>query len=282
MHRRIRTTLALAVLAAAGSVLAACMSKSEGDALRSEHGGRLDALEKGMRTERDELRAELTKAKQQVAELQEVLERATAVVTRNSADLGAEVEQLRAQLGRLEGQIAEIRNTSEQTARELTKMRDDIEKRLESVSKRATGEMTVPDSEIPQDRLAHFQAAYRAYQSADYPRARAIFRAYVTRYRQDDQADNAQYWIGKSYLMEDRPATALGELRRVISDFPSGDSADEALFDMADAFYRLHACTDARTALQALIQGHPRSPLLSQARDKVRQIQRAPRGYCTS
>ncbi|MCZ7677246.1 MAG: hypothetical protein M5U28_00045 [Sandaracinaceae bacterium] len=68
----------------------------------------------------------------------------------------------------------------------------------------------------------------------------------------------------------------------MIAEHPQGDAADDALLAMADAFYRLHACTDARTALEALIRAHPRSPLLAQARQKLRDIQRAPRGYCTS
>jgi TolA-binding protein len=68
----------------------------------------------------------------------------------------------------------------------------------------------------------------------------------------------------------------------VISDHPNGDAADDALVGMADAFYRLHACTDARTALEAMIRAHPRSPRIQDARRKLREVQRAPRGYCTS
>ncbi|HJL23248.1 MAG TPA: hypothetical protein RMH80_13535, partial [Polyangiaceae bacterium LLY-WYZ-15_(1-7)] len=84
------------------------------------------------------------------------------------------------------------------------------------------------------------------------------------------------------YLEQERPASALSEFRRVITNYRRGDIVPRALFDMADAFYQLHACTDARSSLEALIQSYPRSSLVRQARQKLRQVRRAPRGYCTS
>jgi hypothetical protein len=50
---------------------------------------------------------------------------------------------------------------------------------------------------------------------------------------------------------------------------------------MADAFYRLHACDDARTALETIQRSHPRSPQAAEARTRLRDIQRAPAGYCS-
>ncbi|MEM6962980.1 MAG: hypothetical protein AAF550_14730, partial [Myxococcota bacterium] len=61
-----------------------------------------------------------------------------------------------------------------------------------------------------------------------------------------------------------------------------GDRADDALLAMGTAFFTLHACTDARTALQALLSGYPRSPLKTQAREKLREVQRSTPNYCTS
>ena len=104
----------------------------------------------------------------------------------------------------------------------------------------------------------------------------------MERHGDNDNVDNAQYWIGKSYLEEGRPAGALGEFRRVLSSWPQGDAIDETLFDMGDAFFQLHACTDAKAALEALISGHPRSPLITEARSKLREVRRAPRSACTS
>jgi len=102
------------------------------------------------------------------------------------------------------------------------------------------------------------------------------------RYKTDAQADNAQYWIGASYLVENRPATALAELRKVIESFRGGDAVDEALLDMAEAFYRLKACSDARTTLDTLIKTQPTSPLVEKAKNKLKDLKKLPKDYCTS
>ncbi len=271
----------LVALVVAGSVLGGCFlwtSAGEGE----EHERRIATLEAGFRNERAQLRTEITKAQGQVHELQGVLEKATRVVTRNSADTGAQVEEMRTQLSTLEGQVAEIKNSLEQLGREMAAQRTEVNQRIEQVARKAGLDMPVDASQIPADRGEHFAAGERAHRAGEYSKARAIFREYLTRYPQDDHADNAQYMIGASYLQENRPATALGELRKVLSDYAQGDAIDEALFDMAEAFWRLHACTDARGALEALIRTQASSPLVGQARTKLRQVQHPARGYCTS
>lgn len=270
-----------AVLALCSASLTGCFlwtTRGEGNELREEaeeRDRRVETLEKGMRADREELQ-------QKLAQLEEVLQQATKVVTRNSADLGLEVERLRAQLSTLEGQIAEVRNRAEATHRDFATSRSELERRITIIARKAGVDVTLSDSEIPADRGQHYNAGQSAFDAGQWSLARSLFREYVSRYPQDERADDAQYRVGAAFLREDQSASALGAFRKVITDYPQSDSVDEALFDMADAFYRLHACTDARTALEALIQGQPRSPLVGRARTKLRQVQSAPAGYCTS
>lgn len=279
---------AIATLLALGStVLSGCFlwtTRSEGDQLaeRTEaQEQRIQELETGIEAERQALTQSVGEARAKVAELEQLIEQATAVVTRNSADLGLEVQNLREQIARLEGRIAELDNELQQTKTQVQDQQEALQKQKQAAAGGA-GEVSLEPDDIPQGRTEHFAAAYRAFQNEDWARSRALFRAYVQQHRDDDQADNAQYWIGVSYLRQGRPATALGELRTVLSDWPRGDAVDETLLDMADAFYELHACTDARNALEALIRSHPRSPLVTRARAKLREIESAPSGHCTS
>lgn len=278
----------LVALSLASSLLGGCFlwtTRGEGDELEergNEHEGRLQNLEDGIRAERTQLTEEVAHAKTQVAELESVIAKATQVVTRNSADLGLEVQELREQLGRIQGEIAELRNQMQTTERTVAQQRQEIDQRLLIIAQKAGLDMPVDPSEVPDGNTAHYASAYRSYQTSDYSKSRALFREYLRRYPQDDEADNAQYWIGKSYLQEERPATALGEFRKVIADYPRGDAVDDTLLDMGEAFWQLHACTDAQSALEALIRAHPRSPLIARARQKLRQVQRPPRNYCTS
>lgn len=273
-------------LVAGSTLLAGCFlwtTRGEGDQLLDEnrdHEERITAIEEQGRRDREELAEQVKRAKTKVDELEGVLQKATEVVTRNSADLGVTVEELRQQIWQLEGNVTELRTQIAQQQREIQEERAETSRRLLQISQKIGLDVELDPSEIPQAREEHYAAAYRAYQARDYSRSRSLFRAYVERYTRDDQADNALYWIGKTYLEQDRPATALGEFRTILSQYADGDAIDETLLDMADAFYRVNACTDARTALETLIRSHPTSPLVEQARRKQREIQRAPRGYC--
>lgn len=266
-------------LAAGSALLSACLATTDQVDRLSR---RITELETRTQTLETDVGAEIDRAQTKVAELEEVLERATKVVTRSSADTGAQVEQLQQQIATQEGAIAELRHEVSRLQEEFREQQTDYESRMKKLARRAGVDMPLEEAEIPADREAHWQAAVRAYEAREFSTARALYRAYVQRYRDDARADDAQLAIGRSYLSEDSPATALGELRHVISDFQQGDAVPAALLAMADAFYRLHACGEARSALDALIRAHPRSPQAAEARTKLRDIQRAPAGYCTS
>lgn len=276
----------MAMLALLSAGLAGCFlwtsagHGSDLDETTEEHTRRITTLEQGQAATRTQFEAEVARAQTARTELEGVLEQATQVLRRNSADTGAQVQELQTQLAALEGQLAELRNANEQLTRQLTQQRGEMDERITQVARKAGIDMPVAASEIPADPSEHYAAAYRAYQANDYSRARALFREYVTRHGNTDQADNAQYWIGASYLAEGRPATALGELAKVLRDYSSGDAVDETLLDMGEAYWRQHACNDARAALEGLIRTQATSPLVGRARDRLREFQRPPRGYC--
>ncbi len=253
--------LTLSLLALGGG----CYAREDGERLAKEsldHDRRLRALERV-----------LPETQEKIAALKDKLDAATSTVTRNSADLVTDVDQLREQLSTLEGQIAEAKHLTESLGKQVTEQASAV---------RQGGDPALNASQIPSDRNQHFRAGQQAYDAGDRGKARALFREYVRRYKTDRNADDAQYLIGRSFLLDNRPANALGALRKVVAEFPKSDSIPKALLDMGDAFYRLHACTDARSALQTLIRTHRRHPLARRARTKMREISRAPRGYCTS
>jgi len=268
-------------------VLSGCFlwtTRGEGDSLgerTDDQERRLTSLEEGIRQERQALTEEVANARTKVAELETVLERATDVVTRNSADLGLEVQSLREQIGVLEGRIAELQNAQQTQVLQFNEQREELEQKIRVFARKAGVDVTLTADEVPADRAEHFAAASRAVDAEDHGQARALLREYVRRYAADERADNAQYLIGSTYLRENRPASAIVEFQRVISDYPRADAADETLFDMAEAYWRLHDCSHARLALEALIRGYAQSSLLARARTRLREIERPPRGYCT-
>ena len=257
-------------------VLAGClMTTSDGDELRAqaaERDRRIQQLEAQSQKNREELEAKLR-------ELQDVLDKATAVVTRSSADVGAQVEQLGQQVATADGALAELRHKVEAIEQQLMTQRTEMDA---AAAAKAGGVKGLDPSQIPSDKAGHFQAAYEAYRGADYEKARALWKEYLTRYPSDTKAGDAQYWIGATYTQQNKPATALGEYRKVIAEHGKSSAVNVALYGMADAFYRLNACTDAKSALQALIKRKPEAALGDRAKKLLKDVEKAPKGYCTS
>lgn len=266
------------LVAVGGSFLGACWTTAaDGSLMRS----RITELERGQEEQRENLASEIENAQTKVRELEDVLDRATKLVTRNSADTGAQVESLQQQLMTVEGQLAELRHEVQRQQTQLSEQQATMERQLKKLAAHVGIDPSIDEAQVPEDADAHWRLAEDAYRTRSFARSRALHRLFTQRHGQDPRADDAMLRIGTSYLEEDRPATALGELRQVIADHPEGDAADDALLAMARAFYALHACTDARSALEAFPRAHPRSELLGEARTLLQTVRAAPRTYCT-
>lgn len=232
---------------------------------------RIVQLESQSRTNQEQLATK-------IAELEAVLEKATAILHRSSADAGAQVERLGEQQASLDGRVAELTHKLETLTR-------DVAGRVAALEQRAgpaQAKQPLRPEDIPKDPEGHFAAAYEAYKQADYARARALFEAYLTGYPKDERAGNAQYWIGAAFTQENKPATALGEYRKVIANHGRSPAVNVALYGMGDAFYRLHACQDASDALKALLKRGPKPGLRERTEALLKTIAAAGDSYCTS
>jgi TolA-binding protein len=177
-------------------------------------------------------------------------------------------------------QATENRREMAENRREVDEERQQIARRLDQVERAAGMDVRLQPDQIPSDRDAHYRAAAQALRVGSHSDARALYRAFIERYPSDERADDAQYALGSSYLQQGQPAAALGEFRRILTTYRTGDMLDRTLFDMADAFLRVHACVDARASLEALIESQPRSALVTRARNRLREISRLPASAC--
>jgi TolA-binding protein len=252
------------------------MTKAAGNEMRL-------ALEKQISDLQVENTARDSALEKRVQDLSDNLEKARSLLTRDSADVGAQVQTQKQSKAEIEGKIDEMTHNLTDLIEQTARARAELDDRLGKLSTpKAGGELQLDPSQIPSDKAAHFAAAYQAYKANDQDKARALFKEYVTRYPADTKTGDAQYWVGATYLVQNKPATALGEYRKVIALYPKSPAVDTALYGMADAFFRLHACTDAKGALEALAKRKPAKALGERLKQLSKAIKESPKGYCTS
>jgi tol-pal system protein YbgF len=268
----LRRLVALALLGATGG----CMfftTKDEGHQLKTNL-DKLRAQVDDMNLREQELRKATADAKAQVVKLREVLDQATGLVQRNSADLGVQVQKLQTDLAALIGKTEEISHTLDSVSKQFGEYRAQTDVKLEALTTKA-GTATAPPA--PEDKDKLFDEAYKRYQAGQFEEARRLFRTFTTRYGRDDRADNAQYWLGQAYYEERKYAAAIAEFKKVLDNFPRGDATDAAMFGMALSFIELKYCTEGEAYLQDMLKRFPNSTLKEKAQKKIKEVKKMKR-----
>lgn len=248
MKRLIVSLIALALTTA-------CYSKFEGEQMRKD----VDNLKNqvaDMQKSNVDLKQMSDEARQQVATLKGILEEATKLSTRNSADFGLQVQKLQQDLAVLTGRVDEIAHALDAQTKDLQAWRAQVEVKLETAGK---GTPTVTQPNTPTDKDALFTAARDKFQSGDQEEARRLLRQFITQFPSDPRAAQAQLMHGDSYFAQKKYAAAIGEFQKVVDNYPKTPSVEDALYKIGLAFYELHYCTDARTFLAETQKRFPKT-----------------------
>jgi tol-pal system protein YbgF len=253
---------------------AGCMTSSEGEAMQkdiTDLKSRLDAIDK-----RD------AEYKEQVIRLRKVLDEATALLTRNSADVGAKAAKNEADIAALSGRIEEVNHGIELQQRQAASDRMTFESRLAALEQTQNRIADKVALTVPDDKEQLWAQAATRLSSGQRDEARRFYRAFIQRFPQDPRAPQAYLVVGQSFAQESKFPNAAAEFQKVLDNYASSPEVPEAMWQLALTFTQLKFCTDARALLTDLVKRYPRSPRAVDAKAQVKQIARMPKSACTS
>lgn len=237
-------------------------TKSEGQALRRDVNSlqvRVDAKEKELNTQIDQLKA--------------VLEEASKVLKRNTADLGADVDKLSADIRTANGLVSAINNNINELKLAYDKYRRDNDARLDSLEQRlAQIESGKPSANSGPDDL--WKLGTQAFEAARYNDAMEIYKRLYQTFPTHARADDAAYFRGQSYTNLKDWDKAIGAYQTLVEKYPDSDLADDGLYFAALAAQQLKNCTEARTYLGLIAQKYPKSNVVKQSKDLDAQIKK--------
>ncbi len=252
----------------------ACVTTTEGQKMQSDIAvlrARLDEIDK-----RDK------EYKEQVVRLKKVLDEATALLTRNSADVGAKVAKGEQDIAALQGRIEEIAHNVEQQTRQDTESQNRLETRLAALEQTQNKIVDRVAPEMPNDKDQLWTQAGQRLASGQRDEGRRFYRVFIQRFPQDPRAPQAYVAIGMSFVQEGKYPNAAAEFQKVLNSYPSSPEVPEAMWQLSLSFVQLHFCTDARALLSDLVRRFPKSPRASDARGELRSIGKLPKSACTS
>jgi tol-pal system protein YbgF len=255
------------VLAASTAGCFAFTTKEEGRELKQE----IDNV-KQLSAKNEVRAAELAKElDQQLKRLRQVVDEATKVVTRNSADVGLSVQKLQTDLAQLTGRIDDIQHAQDALTKQFQDYRAASDTKIEQLVNESAAAKNPP---MPTTADGLFAEAEKRLQAQQYQEARRLFDAFVTRYASDARAPRAQYNVGEAYWAEKRYSNAIGAYTKVYENFPKSDVVPDAMYKNGMAFYALKYCKDAKVYFSELLKRYPRTTWKKDANEELKKLNR--------
>ncbi len=260
-----RIFILLSVTVFASQLIGCFYPKSEGEALKNEVSHLKDRIVQ-MENEQAEKQAHLSqmidRARKEVDKLELTLTKATRILSRNSADFGADMDMVKERLRELDGTLAEMRHDVEESRKQVELANE----KVKQFALAAGLDVPVAESSVPQDAASHFMKIVEAFKGGRYGEVRSLASLFEQRHPKDARAEEAQLYAARSYLAQKRWAKALGVLRGFTEKYPKSKFTAEALYEMARAFFALGDCTDARILVEALTVQHKKSDYAKKAK----------------
>jgi tol-pal system protein YbgF len=126
-----------------------------------------------------------------------------------------------------------------------------------------------PPTAIGTSPTKAWEQAYGDYAAGLYDLAVDGFTAFIRDFPRHDQADDAQFLIGRSYLQDAKNDKAVEAFDKVIRTYPTSNSIPDAYYLKGVALRALRQIDKAREAWEAVVKGYPDSAAASLAKQAL-------------
>jgi len=236
------------------------------------------------------LRADVDKLQTRLDSLEKNVADTTRDLRKNQADLGADFGSVRDNVQTMRGQVEEMHKEFSGVGKgqNLKTRLDDmafrigyLENFLGIARKESTNGAKVEGvgvgaaeatAEPKNDVEAAYNACYRLFKEGQYVKAREEFVKFLKQYPKTAFSDNAQFWIGETWYVEDKFERAIVEYQKVVKDYPNGDKVPYALLKQGMAFQKLGDKASARIVYNQVIKKYPQTNQARVAKAKLSEL----------
>lgn len=120
--------------------------------------------------------------------------------------------------------------------------------------------------------LQLYKSAYDDLRAGRHDAAEKGFRDFVRLYPHHDYADNAQYWLGEVFYDEKRYDKAAPEFRAVLTRWPTGNKAPDAMLKLGFSLIALGDVDKGGKVLREVPAAYPRTEAARLASERLAQL----------
>jgi tol-pal system protein YbgF len=161
----------------------------------------------------------------------------------------------------------------EQSYSELSGRLDSLERRSVSNTPQASqpGDVTSGIGSM-QSEAPVYNEGYRNLSEGNYKEARDQFNSFLSNNPSSPQAADALYWIAESYYREGKFEEAILEFQKFIDTYPKDDRVPLSYLKQGLSLTSIGRNEEAKLFLQTLIDKFPKSEEARIAREKLREL----------
>jgi len=210
----------------------------------------------------------------------------TRAIRENQANLNADLGTVRDEVRTLRGQMEEMKKEFTATGRSqnMKNRLDDLASRIGRIEdsmgigiKEPSGQRSEatggePSAEVKTDSKTAYDACYKLFKNGQYAKARGEFQKFLKQHPNTTYSDNALFWIGETWYIEEKYEKAIVEYEKVIKGFPTGDKVPDALLKQGMSFQKLGDKASAKIVYQQIIKKYPQTNQAKAARAKSSEL----------
>jgi tol-pal system protein YbgF len=136
------------------------------------------------------------------------------------------------------------------------------------------GVAPAPDVKSVRDPLRLYKDSYEALRAGHDDQAARGFREFVKKFPHHDYADNAQYWLGECFYDRKMYPEAAAEFRRVVTEYPLGNKAPDALLKLGFSVIASGEAQKGRQILSEVPKSYPRTEAARLAEQRLGELGR--------
>ena len=210
------------------------------------------------------------------------LQRIERVMTNQSLlEMAQHIDALQAEIRTMRGEVELLQNQNEGGKTQSRNLYGDLEKRIAALETlggvgaapagaAVAGSVVAPT--VAGGEQASYDAAFGALKSADYPKAIAGFKSFVSSYPDSPLASNAQYWLGEAYYVTREYPSAITAFQKVTTAWPDSRKAPDALVKIGFTQSALGKNGDARVTLEDVVRRYPGTEAAQLASERLKRL----------
>jgi tol-pal system protein YbgF len=249
------------------------IEESMGTKLSSELDSKLESIRNRQAeagADIDKIRGEIQELTGRVEDNRRLVKHVVEKDTGNQGDMRANLTDLTERLTKIEVEIKQIRGSMG-----LKVSGDSEEKYAEKgplERKEPPKQQPVIEKSPDLSETQLYETTLATYKKAQFEQALIGFKSFMEKYPKSDLADNAQFWVGESYMGLKQYEQAILAYQEVIKKYPNGNKVPNAMLRQAFAFYEIKDKVSSRLLLKKIIKKYPDSSEAKIASAKLKTL----------